>query len=226
MMEESIQLQINEINKKLDYIIEEIEFQKRNRLENEDLKEDLMRIGKDVYDTAIIELNQIHEHVDTREILHFIKYMIRNVGTINKVVQQLESIKDFLIDFNPLLREITLDFMKKLDEYDRKDYFGSIKEGFNILENILKSFNKNDVKLLGDNIVTILTTVKNLTQPDMLNSINNALNIYKKLDFDIDHNVTLLKTIKEIKDPETLKGIYFTIKFLQNLVKTNQTDKN
>ena len=104
-MDNNIQAQIDQINKKLDIILEEIELQKKHRLEVEDLKDDLMRVGKDLYQTAVEELDQIHDHVSTRDILHFGKYMLRNVNTISKVVQQLESTKDFLNDAAPLIRE-------------------------------------------------------------------------------------------------------------------------
>ena len=112
-MENTIQNQIDQINKKLDLILDEIENQKRHRREMEDLKDDLMRVGKDLYDTAVVELDQIHDHVNTRDILHFGKYMLRNVNTISKVVQQLESTKDFLNDASPLIRDYMVDFMAK-----------------------------------------------------------------------------------------------------------------
>ena len=47
---------------------------------------------------------------------------------------------------------------------------------------LLLSFSPEDVKHLGDNIVTILNTIKNLTQPDMLHAINNAVTVYKNID--------------------------------------------
>ena len=189
-MDNNIQAQIDQINKKLDIILEEIELQKKHRLEVEDLKDDLMRVGKDLYQTAVEELDQIHDHVNTRDILHFGKYMLRNVNTISKVVQQLESTKDFLNDAAPLIREYIVDFMAKMDEFDRKGYFEFIKESQNIVDKVVTSFSKEDVKALGDNIVTILNTIKNLTQPDMLQAINNALNVYKKLDIEVGDKVS------------------------------------
>ena len=61
--------QIDEINRKLDYIIEEIELQKSHRKEMEDLKDDLMRVGTDLYKSAIKELEEVHEQVNTGDML-------------------------------------------------------------------------------------------------------------------------------------------------------------
>ena len=223
-MDNNIQAQIDQINKKLDIILEEIELQKKHRQEVEDLKDDLMRVGKDLYQTAVEELDQIHDHVSTRDILHFGKYMLRNVNTISKVVQQLESTKDFLNDAAPLIREYIVDFMSKMDEFDRKGYFEFIKESQNMVDKVVTSFSKEDVKALGDNVVTILNTIKNLTQPDMLQSINNALSVYKKLDIEVGDKVSLFSILKEMNSPEVRKGLVFALRFLKSLAEQPQNN--
>lgn len=224
-MDNNIQAQIDQINKKLDIILEEIELQKKHRLEVEDLKDDLMRVGKDLYQTAVEELDQIHDHVNTGDILHFGKYMLRNVNTISKVVQQLESTKDFLNDAAPLIREYIVDFMAKMDEFDRKGYFEFIKESQNIVDKVVTSFSKEDVKALGDNVVTILNTIKNLTQPDMLHAINNALSVYKKLDIEVGNKVSLFSILKEMNSPEVRKGLVFALRFLKSLAEQPQNNQ-
>lgn len=222
MEEKNLQAQINELNSKLDIILEEIELQKRHRREIEDLKNDLMRVGKDLYETAVEELDQIHDYVNTRDLLHFGKYMLRNVNTISKVIQQLESTKDFLKDASPLMREYIIDFMAKLDEFDRKGYFEFIKESQNVVDKVVTSFSKDDIKALGDNVVTILNTVKNLTQPNMLHTVNNALNVYKQLDIVVSKDVSLIKLMKELNTPEVKRGLAFAIQFLKNIANPQQ----
>jgi len=224
-MDNNIQAQIDQINKKLDIILEEIELQKKHRLEVEDLKDDLMRVGKDLYQTAVEELDQIHDHVSTRDILHFGKYMLRNVNTISKVVQQLESTKDFLNDAAPLIREYIVDFMAKMDEFDRRGYFEFIKESQNIVDKVVTSFSKEDVKALGDNIVTILNTIKSLTQPDMLQALNNALQVYKKLNIEVDEKVSIFSVLREMNSPEARKGLVFALRFLKSLAEQPQSNQ-
>jgi uncharacterized protein YjgD (DUF1641 family) len=62
-----------------------------------------------------------------------------------------------------------------------------------------------------------LNTVKNLTQPDMLQTINNALGVYKQLDVQIPEKVSLLSLIKQINTPEMKRGLAFAITFLKNV---------
>ena len=222
MEDNNLQKQIDEINKKLDIIVEEIELQKRHRREIEDLKEDLMRVGKDVYDSTILELEEVHDHIKTGDMLHLFKKILRNVNNITQTFEQLENFKDFIQNFAPVSRELFLDFMNKLNEYDKKGYFEFAKELSKISDNVVTSFTVEDVKNFGDNVAAILNTIKNLTQPDMLHALNNAVNVYKNLDIEISEKVTIFSLMKELNDPEVKRGLSFGIKFLKNIAKSQE----
>lgn len=226
MEEAKTQTQINEINRKLDIILEEIELQRKHRREMEDLKEDLFRVGKDLYETAVTELEEVHDHIQTGDILHLGKKLLRNVNNLNRAFDQLESTRDFLRDISPLVRESIIDLMNKMDEFDRKGYFQFIKELQRVGDNVVTSFTPNDVKLLGDNIVTILNTIKNLTQPDMLQAINNAVAVYKNIDVTVDEKVSLFSLLKELNSPEVKRGLAVGLKFLKNLASLEENQKN
>ena len=62
-----------------------------------------------------------------------------------------------------------------------------------------------------------MNTIKSLTQPDMLAAMNNAVSIYKNLDFVVDENVSYFKLFKEAKTPEMRRGIAYGIQFLKSL---------
>ena len=70
MNEQLLQDQIDAINQKLDIILEEISLQRRHRQEMDDLKDDLMRVGKDIYQTALVELEDVHDNLSTGDIMH------------------------------------------------------------------------------------------------------------------------------------------------------------
>ena len=209
--------QIDEINYKLNIILEEIELQRQHRRMMEDLKDDLYRVGKDLYETAIVELEEVHDHLNTGDILHLGKKLLRNVNNLSKAFDQMESVRDFARDVSPLVRESILDLMKKFDEFDRKGYFQFAKELQKATDNVITSFTAEDVKQLGENMVTILNTVKNLTQPDMLQAINNAVTVYKNIDIKVDEKVSLISLLRELNSPEVRRGLAVGLKFLKNL---------
>lgn len=209
--------QLDVINQKLDIILEEIRLQRRHRQEMDDLKDDLMRVGKDLYQTAVVELEDIHDQFSTADLIHLGKKLMRNVDTISRVVGQLESLKDFLEDVSPLARQSFIDFMGTLDEVDQKGYFAFFRELGKAADNVVTSFSADDVRRLAENAVTILNTVKNLTQPEMLQGLNSAVGMYKKLDIHVEEDVTLRSLFKELNTPEARRGMAFAIRFLKSV---------
>lgn len=220
-----LQQQLDDINRKLDLLLEESTLQQRRRREMEDLKDDLTRVGKDIYQAALVELEDVHDYLKTGDILYLGKKLLRNVNTMTMMFEQLESLRDFVQDVTPLARESFLDLLHKLDDLDRKGYFAFVKELNSVADKVVTSFSTEDVKALGDNIVTILNTVKTLTQPDMLHVVNNAVQVYKKLDIEVEKDVSIISLLRELNTPEMKRELSFAIKFLKSVAEQKTSSR-
>jgi len=224
MADENIQRQIDDINRKLDVILEEMVLQRAQRLELQDLKEDVIRVGNDVFKTAVEEFEELSDTIDTGDFWFLTKKLLRNIRNISSTLEQIESVRDFANDALPISRDLFIDFMEKLDEFDRKGYFTFVKEGQKLVDKIVTNYTVEDVQKLGDNIVTIIDTVKNLTQPDMLKAVNNALAVYKNLDNIVVEEKSLFKLFRELNTPEMKQGMAFMFSFIKSL--SNQQFNN
>jgi len=225
MTEQNIQLQIDEINKKLDLILEEIFIQRQNREATKDLIDDLSIIGKDVFKNSVIELDKAGVELKGEALAGMGIRLIRNIDNINDFLDTLESINDFLKDASPIARQVGLDAIQKLHELEQKGYIDFFRELTRVLDNIVTGFKKEDVKALADNIVTILNTVKSMTQPDMLEAMNNGVKVYKSIDTKNIPEYTIWKALREMRSPEMRRGLGFMITFLKNLVKEENNSK-
>jgi uncharacterized protein YjgD (DUF1641 family) len=208
---------LDALDRKLDRVLEEIEEVRRIRREIDELKEDLTRIGRDVFATTVSELEDVAPFVRTGDFADLAKRLIRNTNTLNELLMQLESARDFLEDATPLARKLMSDSLEQLDALDRKGYFAMGRELGRALDNVVREFTVEDVRLLADNLTAILRTVKSLTQPEMLQAINNAVEIYQKVDLNSIEEFSLWKAFREINKPEMRRGLGFLIVFLRNL---------
>jgi len=218
MAEQNIELQIKEINEKLDFITAHLAEQQRWQREIRELKDDLTLIGKDIFQAATEELDEVAQHFDTTDLLYLGKKLLRNTRNLNKMLDQAESAADFFKDATPLGKQVFAQLMDTLAEFERKGYFDFAQETFKILDTIVTSFSVEDVRLLRKNIISILITVKGLTQPQMLNTVNNALGFFQKLDVDVEQKISYWQIFKEMKDPEMRRGIAFVIQFMKSMV--------
>ena len=219
MNDKSIQPQIDEINQKLDLVLHYVNQQRLKSETVEDLVTDVSIIGRDVFNGAVNELDNQNIELDIDEIKILIFKLIKNAGNFVTVLSVFESLNDFIKDAGPVVNEVMIDVIKKMHEFEKKGYFEFIKELMNVFDNVITNYSAEDVRSLSDNIVTIMDTVKNITQPEMLNAMNNAINIYKNLNPDDVEKYSMWKAFRDIRTPEMKRGIGFMMLFLKNLSK-------
>ena len=220
-MEKNIQIQIDELNAKLDIILDHVNSQRLKSQSVDDLVADFSIIGKDMYDSAVAELEDRSIEIDPEDVKMIALKLSRNIRNINGVLDTFESASDFLKDASPIMNEMIIDTIKKLHEFDQKGYFEFISEAGAIVDNIVTHFTREDIQLLADNIVTILETVKNLTQPDVLRSIDNAVKMYSNLEMESVPSYSIWKVMRELNKPEMKKGLGFMVTFMKNMAKEN-----
>jgi len=221
MTENNIQAQIDDINRKLDLVLLYVNEQRLKRVMVEDLVADLSIVGADMFRNAVYELDNQGIELDVDQIKIMFFKLIKNIGNFNKVLEMFESLTDFLADAGPIAREVTIDLIKKLHEFEQKEYFEFFKELFRVMDNIVENYSQEDVRLLSGNIVTILDTIKNLTQPEMLRAMNNAINVFKNVDTIDIKEYSVWKVLREMNSPEMKRGIGFMMAFIKNLSKEN-----
>ncbi|MCK5079682.1 MAG: DUF1641 domain-containing protein [Bacteroidales bacterium] len=216
-MDNDIQTQINTLNDKVDLILEYVNQQRLKSQSVDDLIADASIIGKDMYDSAVMELENRSIEVDPEDVKMIVLKILRNVRNINGVLDTFESTTDFLKDASPIFNEMIIDLIKKLNEFDRKGYFEFLAEAGAIIDNIVTHFSRDDVRLLADNAVPMLETVKSLTQPEMLKSVNNAVKIFSRLEMEAVPEYSVWKLIREMNKPEMKRAIGFMVSFMKNM---------
>lgn len=222
----NIQEQINDINRKLDIVLDEIVAQKQTRQSIEDLTADLTIISKDVFASAVTELDNAGVEVDGEAVKQLALKLIRNVDTLTDLFDMLESGKDLLADLTPIVQQVGLDSIHMMNNLEKKGYFEFIQQSMKIMDNIVTHFTTDDLQSLADNVVTILETIKSLTQPEMLKTINNSLTVYKSIQIRDIEEYSLFRALREMNSKEMRTGIGFMITFLKNISKETNATQN
>ncbi|NOR74415.1 MAG: DUF1641 domain-containing protein [Draconibacterium sp.] len=226
MEEKELQTQITELNQKVDLLLEYVNQQRLKSNQLEDLVADFSIVGKDMYDSAVEELDNRMVNLDLDQVKGLVLRVLRNIENMNNALEMFESVNDLVKDASPIFNEVIIDFTKKLNEFDQKGYFEFFTEAGNILDNIITHYSPEDVRSLSENVVTILETVRSATQPEMMAALNNGLKIYGSIEMDNIPEYSIFKVMREMNKPEMKRAMGFFVTFMKNLSAETNTDNN
>ena len=220
-MADNTSKQIAELNQKVDTILEYVNQQRLKSQAIDDFIDDASIIGKDVYNSTVKALDEREVVLEPDELRELGIRVAQNVGNFNAMLDTLGSAMDLMRDVGPIANEVIIDGTKKLHEFEQKGYFEFLKEFGHIIDNIVTYYGVEDMRMLADNVVAILDTVKNLTQPDMLKSVDNAVKVFASLEMENIPEYSIFKVMREMNKPEMKKALGFFITFMKNMSKDN-----
>lgn len=208
--------ELHEIKSSLAFLTEKALIQERKQQEFEELKRDIIPIGNHFIKLTIDELAEIGTEFELEDLLYLLKRMLRNTDLILVMFDRIESLMGLADEAEILGKQVFSRTVENLDRMEREGYFEFAIEGWNILERIVQEFTKEDVEALGDNIVTILSTVRNMTQPEILAIANNAIGAISEDDHS-DGKISTWSLIREMSDPKVRKGLARMLNMLKAL---------
>lgn len=217
METQTIEQQIQVLNDKMDRLLDHVHEQRLRTNAMEDLVADLSIIGKDVYDSAVAGLDKQSVELDPSQITLLGAKLLKNIPNFAIALDSFESIMDLLKDAGPIVNETIIDATKKLHEMEQKGYFEFFSGTIKILDNVISHFSAEDIKLLADNVVPIMETVKSLTQPEMMTALKNAIQVFNSIEQENIPSYSIFKLIREMNKPEMKQALGFAVVFLKNL---------
>jgi uncharacterized protein YjgD (DUF1641 family) len=167
----------------------------------------------------VVELEKQAVELDPDELKQLTINLVKNVKNFNEMLGLLESMMDLKKDAGPIVNEMIIEFTKTMYTMEQKGYFEFAREIGTVMDNIVKNFSAEDIRQLADNIVLMLQTVKNLTQPEMLVAVNNAVKAFGSMQTGDIEPYSLWKLMREMRTPEMKSALGFMVAFMKNLSK-------
>lgn len=217
MTEKPVQKQIDDINRKLDLILDEIAIQRQNREAVNDLVDDLAVVGKDAFKNMVNELDSTGIELDSEALRCLILRLIRNIHSLGMVLETLESITDLLKDLSPVIKQIGLDGVQKFHEIEQKGYVEIANQVGKSMDTILSRYSIDEIKNLSDNLVGIFDTLSAIGDPKVLNKINSTVVALKEIDTENIEEYSIWRLMRQLNKPEVRKSIGFIMALLQNI---------
>jgi uncharacterized protein YjgD (DUF1641 family) len=195
------------LNQKIDYLTEMMEAQRKRQLELEELQHDMVPIVNSMIKLSIDELAEIGNDFQVEDLLFLFKRLLRDTNILIDMIDRLEAVHGLAQEVELMGKPMFNQVVEWLDKMERDGYFDFARGGWKIMERIVSEFDEEDIDALGDNVVTILTTIRNMTQPEILAIANNAVGAISEEPAEIPQKVSTWMLLKEMSNPEVRRGL-------------------
>lgn len=210
---------IDQLTMQVAYLTQQAQMAERQRRDREELMRDLTPVVNEAFRLSVEQLEEVEQYVDLSDLLNILKRVLRNGRNIEKMLDQLESLMDFSETVGPITDQAFSQAVDALATMEQKGYFLFARGGMQIMDNIVTSFSEEDVRLLGENVVLILQTIKAMTQPEIMNFARNMAQAIEQQD-DAEVNIGYRYLLQQMRNPDVRRGFALTMRVLSSIGKT------
>ena len=204
---------IAELDRRLDFIVEELTSLKRLRESAEDLAADLSLVGKSAMRDAV----EAFGSADLRphEIVGLFKAALANARLLERVIQQLQSATDFMEDAQPILRDGMRRMIQATQALHEKGYFDAASAGIRVSDALVQSHCAEDWRQVEASVPQLIGFLRELTKPEVLQALQAIFHGFGRVQATMDVNKSVFALMRDLNSPDARRGVAILVEFLK-----------
>ena len=185
-MEEDLVL----LHKKLDYLTEQFEAQRRRQDDMNELINDAVPVVNHMVKLSIDELAEVGNDFELGDLLFLLKRVLRDTRMLAGLLDQVEAMAELAEEGQVMGKRIFHQVTVELDRLEREGYFDFARAGWRVADRMVHEFDAGDVDAIGERLVTALKT-----EPP--------------------EKISLAALMREMNDPKVRRGLYRALNLLK-----------
>ncbi len=214
-----LERKIDLLTEQVSVITDEVVAQARRREAMSELTADLLPLATRGFALVSDELDE--QDISPEDLKRLLLRVAASAGRLDSLLAQLESLADLAGDASQLGTEAMTVVIERLADFDRKGYFQFMRQAFGIVDAVVENYTEEDVAALGDNVVLILDTVKEMTQPDvmaLLQSTASALHLQAdEVAAGTEQVPSFFGLLRQLRDPQVRLGMQRALGMLRTI---------
>lgn len=204
---------IAELDRKLDFIVEELASLKRLRESAEDLAADLSLVGKNAMKDAVEAFGTAD--LRPREIMGLFKATLANAQLFERAIQQLQSATDFIEDAQPILRDGMRRMIHVSQLLHEKGYFDAASASLRAGDALVRSHSVEDWRQVEASVPQLIGFLREFTKPEVLRALEAIIHGFGRVQATMDVNKSALALVRDLNSPEARRGVAILVEFLK-----------
>lgn len=217
----TLEERIDRLTVQVEFLVEKAERDELRRLSLGELGHDLGPIAKQAMDSASAKLSDVD--VTLEDLGRFLTVLATSLPTLEKALVQVDSLSELAGDASHLAGPVMASLTGRLGELERRGYLDFARSGLGVVDRIVTSYTEEDVEALGDNIVLILDTVRQMTQPEIMSMLSRTLTTVGEAEEPAEPP-SMFALLREMRDPQTRRGLARVLTMLRSVGEDAPTD--
>lgn len=134
---------------------------------------------------------------------------------MNLLVERQRKTEEFLDEMSPILKAAVTSAATRLDGLEKKGYFAFGRELLGVGERVVEGFSPDDVRQLGGAVVSILETVRALTQPEVLRVASDASEVLQNAEH--AEPVGIFGMVRATSDRDVQRGMAVMLDLMRHV---------
>jgi uncharacterized protein YjgD (DUF1641 family) len=187
------------------FVVEELQQQRAQREQMQELIATLTPVAKQGMQMASDELQDLD--LRSEDLARTLKLLAANLPQIEALLAQLGPLSELVEQVSHLSGPAMAKLTDTMAAADEKGYFAFAREGSKIADRVVTEFSEDDVRALGDNVVTILNAVKEMTQPEVMGLVQRTAVSVQDVEDTYMEPPSMFALLKSMRDPQTRRGL-------------------
>lgn len=212
----TIEERLDRMSLQLDSLSQELLHQRANRERWSELTTVMTPIASQAMSSVSEELEDIDLTLD--DLARFAKTLATELPTLERLLAQLSGISELVEIVTPMTKPLFETATQGMATLDERGYFDIARSGLGVVDRVVTSFTDEDVEALGDNIVLILQTVREMTQPEVMQMFQRTFTTVQEGEHvDQADPPGAFALLREMRNPEVRRGLNKALGMLRSL---------
>jgi uncharacterized protein YjgD (DUF1641 family) len=129
--------------------------------------------------------------------------------------ERWEVLDELLRDATPVMRQMLGSATDRLGALEARGYVDFVGGGLGVVDRVVSAFDRDDIEALGDNVVLMLQTLRDMTQPEVLG-------LLRRTAADLHHDddgppPSLVALLGRLRRPEARRGLDRLLRLLEHV---------
>lgn len=203
----SLAEQVHQLSAQMEFVTAELMAQRESRERWSEMAQTLVPVTRGAMDVATAEMQELSQDVTIDDVTRFARTLARSLPQLEALMAQLDSLTELMQTVTSLSGAGVSKLTETLAVADEKGYFAFAREGSKIADRVVTEFSEEDVQALGDNVVTILNAVKEMTQPEVMGLVQRTAVSVQDIEDTYQEPPSMFALLKSMRDPQTRRGL-------------------